>query len=61
MPEKDQIVFNTGPILAIVAATGGLKVLKSLYKKVVVPKVVSEELLCAGHKKFAKQEFKSAY
>jgi len=33
MPETNQIVINTGPILALIAATENLSVLNLLYKK----------------------------
>ena len=60
MREERQIVINTGPIIALTAATGGLDVLKNLYTKVLVPLEVSKEILAGGLNKFAISEFKSA-
>ncbi len=37
MPEIKEIVINTGPLLALIAALGDLSFLKSLYKRVLVP------------------------
>ncbi len=45
MPETDKIVINTGPILALIAGLGDLNVLNSLYKRVVVPYEVCEEIM----------------
>ena len=36
MHETRELVINTGPILAIIAAIGDLSVLNSLYKRVLV-------------------------
>ena len=55
MPETQEIVINTGPMIAIVAALGGLDVLK-IYRRVCVPLEVCGEittgefdsLRCAG-------------
>ena len=44
MPKTDKIVINTGPILALIAGLGNLNVLNSLYKRVVVPYEVCEEI-----------------
>jgi len=37
MPETNKIVINTGPLLALIAGLGDLKILNSLYEQVVVP------------------------
>jgi len=37
MPDTKRIVINTGPLIALVAALGDLKVLRSLYSEVIVP------------------------
>lgn len=60
MPEPKEIVINTGPIIAIVAALGNLKVLSSLYRRVWVPLEVSNEILANNAKKFAAKEFMAA-
>jgi len=41
-------VINTGPIIALVAALQSLKVLTSLYEKVIVPRAVWNELMAGG-------------
>ena len=60
MPERNEIVINTGPIIAIVAATGNLKVLKLLYKRVYVPYEVTQEIAGNHFHDFATKEFNEA-
>jgi predicted nucleic acid-binding protein len=60
MPNTENIVINTGPIIALVAAIGELKVLSSLYRKVFVPFEVTAELHAGGPKAFAVREFEEA-
>ena len=48
MRENKDIVINTGPILALVAALGSLDILDSLYRHVVVSKEVDDEVLAGG-------------
>lgn len=43
-----EIVINTGPIIALVAATDSLDWLALLYRKVWLPHEVAEELLAGG-------------
>ncbi len=43
MPEIDEIVINTSPIVALVAATGDLRVLRR-YRRVCVPLEVCREV-----------------
>jgi hypothetical protein len=45
---EPRIVVNTGPLLALVAATGGLDVLRGLYSEVLVPREVHAEILAGG-------------
>lgn len=59
MPELRELVINTGPILAIVAALGNLDVLQ-MYDTVWVPFEVSEEILLGGPDGFAVTEFEAA-
>ena len=47
MPETQEIVINTSPIIALVAGLGGLSILQ-IYEEVWVPFGVCEEL-SAGH------------
>ena len=42
------IVINTGPIIAMVAATGDLKWLPSLYGRIVIPYEVFQEIEAGG-------------
>ena len=60
MPEKKSIVINTGPILALVAALGDLKVLKTLYDEIIIPFEVCHEIRQGGKTGFAIQEFEQA-
>ena len=59
MPDTKEIVINTGPILALVAAVGDLDVL-NMYDRVWVPFEVSQEVLIGGPENFAASEFAAA-
>ena len=49
MPEPRAIVINTGPLIALTAACGNLRLLGALYGRVIVPFEVSTEVLaCDG-------------
>lgn len=60
MPKTNKIIINTGPILALVAGLGYLNVLNSLYKRVVVPYEVCEEIMAGGSTGFGVREFNDA-
>ncbi len=60
MPETSEIVINTGPVLALIAGLGDLDILNSLYKRVVVPCEVCEELMAGGSAGFGVREFNDA-
>lgn len=60
MPEPKEIVMNTGPIIALVAALGDLSLLQSLYSRVLVPYEVCRELSAGGASGFAVEEFERA-
>ncbi len=60
MPEPPQLVINTGPILALVAALGDLEVLR-IYPRVLVPCEVCDEISAGGPKRFALTEFAAAH
>lgn len=56
---KKRIVINTGPIPALVAATGNLDVLKYGFEKVAVPLEVQRKI-AAGTVGFGKKELENA-
>ena len=60
MSEAKEIVMNTGPIIALVAALGDLSVLQSLYSRVLVPYEVCREVCAGGSSGFAVEEFEKA-
>jgi predicted nucleic acid-binding protein len=60
MPDRKEIVINTGPLIALVAATGDLTLLRGLYSRIVVPCEVCGELSAGGHSGFAVSEFQAA-
>jgi hypothetical protein len=45
---RSRIVLDTSPALALVAATGGLELLKNLYEEVILPREVMAEILAGG-------------
>ncbi len=57
MPKTERIVINTSPIIALVAALGELKILESLYREVLVPNEVGQEILVGGTTNLAVPEF----
>ena len=59
MPDGRDIVINTGPIVALVAATGDLRVLQR-YRRVYVPLEVCREINVGGPEQFALTEFQQA-
>jgi predicted nucleic acid-binding protein len=60
MPETQEIVINTSPIIALVAAIGNLSVLQ-IYRKVWVPFEVGLEIAAGGTAQFALAEFNAAH
>jgi predicted nucleic acid-binding protein len=54
------IVTNTTPLIALTAATGNLDVLRILYKRVVVPYEVAEEIMAGGKDAFGLDVFDQA-
>ena len=57
MPDSRHIVINTGPLIALVAGMGDLKVLQHLYDKVHVPIEVEQEILVQNASRFGATEF----
>ena len=61
MPERSiTIVTNTTPLLSLIAATGDLALLSSLYERVIVPYEVAEEIRAGGGQGFGRAEFAHA-
>lgn len=60
MHETEELVINTGPILALIAGIGNLSLLDILYKRVLVSFEVSEEIEASGSSGFGLIEFKKS-
>ncbi|MGX9726138.1 MAG: DUF3368 domain-containing protein [Candidatus Electronema sp. VV] len=60
MPDAKGIVINTSPLLALIAGLGSLNLLKVLYKQVIVPYEVCEEIFASGSAGFGIKEFDEA-
>jgi predicted nucleic acid-binding protein len=60
MPEIEDIVIDTAPLISLVAALGDLKVLQTLYSQVLVPFEVCQEIMTGGVSGFAVAEFEAA-
>jgi predicted nucleic acid-binding protein len=57
MPETESIVINTGPLLALIAGYGDLSLLEKIYKRVLVPFEVCQEIEAGGTTAFGLKEF----
>ena len=60
MHRTEEIVINTGPLLALIAGIGNLSLLERLYKRVFVPFEVCREIEAGGASGFGVSEFKRA-
>jgi len=60
MPKTEEIVINTSPLTALMAATGDLTILRDLYKNVFVPFEVCEEIRAGGAEGFGIESFEQA-
>jgi predicted nucleic acid-binding protein len=60
MPKTEDIVINTGPLLAIIAGIRDLSLLERLYKRVLVPLEVCQEIEAGGASGFGVTEFRKA-
>ena len=60
MPEPKELIINTTPIIALIAATGSLDMLPLLYHRVWVPFEVCREIEAGGADGFASAEFTRA-
>ena len=58
MPETEELVINTGPILALIAGIGDLSLLELLYKRVLVSFEVCQEIEAGGTSGFGVSEFR---
>ena len=59
MPERESIVINTGPLIALIAAQGDLNLLHSLFRQAIVPFEVCREIEAGGEQGFGVREFHS--
>lgn len=57
MPETENLVINTGPLLALTAGYGDLSFLEKIYKRVLVPFEVCQEIKAGGAHAFGLKEF----
>lgn len=60
MPDARELVINTGPLLALVAAFDDLGILHLLYDRVIVPLEVSQEILVDNASRYGGKEFEAA-
>jgi predicted nucleic acid-binding protein len=60
MPETEVLVINTGPMLALIAGYGDLSLLEYVYKRVLVPLEVCQEIDAGGVSGFGIDEFRKA-
>lgn len=60
MPDPRAVVINTGPLLALIAALGDLRLLQAMYRRVLVPLEVCEEIGAGGASNFGVAEFGEA-
>ncbi|MBE9064775.1 DUF3368 domain-containing protein [cf. Phormidesmis sp. LEGE 11477] len=60
MPNSQIIVVDTSPLISLIAAWGNLDRLQVLYKEVVVPFEVKQEVLRGGLSNFGVAEFQAA-
>lgn len=58
MPSNSALVINTGPLLALIAATGDLKLLRQVSPKTIVPLEVVNEILEGGKHGFGVDAFR---
>lgn len=59
MPDGRNLVINTGPLLALIAA-GHLGMLRALYGRVLVPREVQDEVIAGGLYGFGTEAFEAA-
>lgn len=60
MPKTEDLVINTGPLLALIAAIGDLSFIEQLYRRVLVPYEVCREIAAGGTSGFGISAFDNA-
>lgn len=60
MPETEELVINTGPLLSLIAGIGDLSFLELLYKRVLVSFEVCQEIEAGGASGFGVSEFRKS-
>jgi len=60
MPEIEELVINTGPILSLIAGIGDFSLLERLYKRVLVSFEVCQEIEAGGASGFGMSEFRKS-
>lgn len=60
MPSPERLVVNTSPLLACIAGCGSLSPLDGLYRDLIVPQEVAEEIAAGGVQGFGIAEFNAA-
>jgi predicted nucleic acid-binding protein len=60
MPKTEELVINTGPLLAVIEGVGDLSLLELLYKRVLVPFEVCREIEAGGATGFGVIEFRGS-
>lgn len=60
MPKTDSLVINTGPLLALTAGYGDLSLLEKVYRRVLVPFEVCQEIGMGGTTAFGVTEFSNS-
>lgn len=61
MPETNKIVMNTGPLLALIAGLGDISFLETLYRQILVPYEVTQEIESGGASGFGVTEFRALH
>jgi predicted nucleic acid-binding protein len=60
MPDRRDIVIDTGSLIALIAALGSLNILRLLYSRVLIPPEVAREILADNATRFGAREFEQA-
>ena len=60
MRKTNELIVNTGPLLALIAGLGELSLIEKVYKRVIVPFEVCKEIESGGKTNFGIREFVNA-